>query len=220
MRINKTVTAGLLLGLALGAGTAFADDDNQLSGLTAQWWQVMLSIPTTVNPLLDTTGADCMVGQRGPVWFLAGTFSTVATIRACSVPEGEWLFFPVVNYVNVNTPTCGTGNQSVADLRAQSAPFIDTATGLSVHLDGQQIKNVVRVKSVPFAVTLPSDNIFGASCLPAGSYSPTVDDGYYTLLPPLSLGKHTLHIQGQIPMSSGFTVDVTYNLTIVPVLLK
>ena len=48
MRINNTVTAGLLLGLALAAGTAFADDD-QLSGLTAQWWQSMLSIPPGVN---------------------------------------------------------------------------------------------------------------------------------------------------------------------------
>jgi hypothetical protein len=98
-------------------------------------------------------------------------------------------------------------------------PFIDTATRLSLHLDGKEIKSFVRVKSVPFAVTLPSDNIFGLSCLPAGSYSPSIDDGYYALLPPLNLGNHTLHIQGQIPMQS-FTLDVTYHLTIVPVVLK
>jgi hypothetical protein len=92
MRINKTVTVGLLLGLALGSGTAFADDI-QFSGLTAQWWQVMLSIPTTVNPLLDTAGADCMVGQRGPVWFLAGTFGGGPVTRTCSIPEGEMAVF-------------------------------------------------------------------------------------------------------------------------------
>jgi hypothetical protein len=57
-----------------------------------------------------------MVGQRGPVWLLAGTFSGGSATRSCSIPQGEWLFFPVVNYVNFNTPNCnqGPGNLSVA----------------------------------------------------------------------------------------------------------
>lgn len=224
MKTTKRSIAVLIFGLLLAAGTAFADDDNQLSGLTAQWWQFMLSVPTSVNPLVDLTGVDCVVGQRGPVWFLGGTFPGGSATRTCSIPEGEWLFLPVVNYVNFNTPNCGQNGVSfTADqLRSQAAPNIDTATNLSLHLDGKEIKSVVRVKSVVFSVTVPTDNIFttiGVSCLPAGTYSPGIDDGYYTLLPPLSLGNHTLHIHGQIPMQAS-TVDVTYNLTIVPVVLK
>jgi len=28
-----------------------------------EWWQWLLSIPTAVNPNLDSTGANCGVGQ-------------------------------------------------------------------------------------------------------------------------------------------------------------
>jgi len=228
MRTTKHLLAVFSCGLLLSAGTASADV-GPLSGLTAQWWQLVGSIPTSVNPGLDKTGADCMVGQRGPVWFLVGTFASGPVTRSCSVPEGAWLFFPVVNDVNINTPNvCGqnSANQSVDFLRSQIAPAVDGATGLSVHVDGKPVKDVVRVKSLPFAVTFPADNIFNAPCeaaglgsVPANTYSPAVDDGFYTLLAPLSVGTHTLHIQGQIP-AVGLTVDVTYNLTVVAVVLK
>jgi len=144
-------------------------------------------------------------------------------MRTCTIPEGEWLFFPVINNYRNNSPgICGqTGSLDVAQLRADVAPFIDAATNLSVHVDGRG-ENIVRTKSVAFATTLPADNIFVAPCggpsqSPPGVYSPSVDDGYYALLAPLSVGQHTLHIHGE---SSGFVLDVTYNLTIVPVSLK
>ena len=44
------------------------------------WWQWAYSIPAPNNPVLDTTGANCDVGQSGQVWFLAGSF-TSGTIR-------------------------------------------------------------------------------------------------------------------------------------------
>ena len=36
-----------------------------LPALTAEWWQWALSIPASVNPLVDTTGEHCLVGQNG-----------------------------------------------------------------------------------------------------------------------------------------------------------
>ena len=128
--------------------------------------------------------------------------------------------------MNSNTPTCnqGPGNLSVQTLRSQSVSIVGGATNLFVKVDGQPVKNIVRVKSVPFAVTLPVDNLFGPD--PCGTgvglsgvYSPAIDDGFYTLLPPLSPGKHTLHISGQMP-EVAVTVDVKYDLTIVPLLLN
>jgi len=138
MKTTKRSIAALIFGLLLAAGeagTAFADD-NQLSGLTAQWWQFMLSIPTGVNPLVDLTGVDCVIVQRGPVWFLGGTFSGGSATRTCSVPESEGLFFPVVNQVFFNTPNCGQNGVSfTADqLRRQAAAIVDSATNLSVAL--------------------------------------------------------------------------------------
>ena len=82
---------GIILGLTTLAGASSADQlpwppgsppqsPRPLSELSAEWWQWVYSIPqpyatdTAIsNPLFDPTGASCMVGQQGSVWFLAGT---------------------------------------------------------------------------------------------------------------------------------------------------
>jgi hypothetical protein len=214
---------GFGLALIMPIRGAFAQSLEQLS---APWWQWALSIPTSVNPQLDKTGKDAVVGQRSSVWFLAGVFGGGTVTRACSVPQGTALFLPVINSVNINTPkVCGQkGPLTVEKLRALSAAFIDGAANLSVTLDGVAITNLQRVKSGVFAVALPEDNVFDSPCaglggVPAGIYSPAVDDGFYVLLNPLSVGGHTLHFHAENP-SQGFTQDVTYNLTVVPVSLK
>jgi hypothetical protein len=193
-----------------------------LDVLVAQWWQWALSIPTTVNPLGDANGANCMVGQRGPVWFLAGAFNGGTVIRACSVPEGATLFFPVVNAINFNTPNVcgqGPGSISVSDLRAISAGFIAGASKLSASVDSQPVSPLKHIKSVVFEVALPIDNVFNALCggpgtVPPNIYSPAVDEGVYVLLKPLKVGRHTLHIHAE-NSSQGFVEDITYDLTVV-----
>ena len=194
-----------------------------LSILSAEWWQWALSIPTSVTPPVGTH--ECMVGQRGPVWFLAGLFGDGTVIRTCSVPDGKALFFPVINFVNINTPNLagqGPENLPVSTLRAQAAEFIDGATNLSVTVDGVTITNLRRIRSRVFEVALPEDNVFGA---PTGIYSPAVDDGIYVLLHPLPAGSdHTLHFHAERPPgtfnSKEVIQDVTYKLTIVPVSQK
>jgi len=221
---KKTLTAIIIVSSFLTATVAFADG---LPHLSARWWEFATSIPTEVNPLLDTSGANCMVGQRGSTWFLAGTFSGGTVSRSCSVPAGEALFFPIVNSVNINAPNvCGQGtdNLSVAQLRAMSASFIDGATNLSAEVDGKPLRNLIRVRSAVFAIAFPADNIFDAPCggpgtVPAGIYSPAVDDGIYVLLQPLSVGTHTIHLHAEVA-SQNFVLDVTYNLTVIAVGLE
>jgi hypothetical protein len=216
------VIVGIGLGLMMPLNRALAD-----SQLSAEWWQWALSIPPSENPQLDTTGENCMVGQRGSVWFLAGTFGGGSATRTCAVPEDKLLFFPVINFVNIDTPNvCGQGpaSFSVKELRAFSAAFIDGATNLSVEVDGKPIRNLHRVQSKVFEVALPEDNVFDAPCtglgnVPVGIYSPAVDDGFYVQLNPLKVGDHTLHFHAENP-GVGFVQDVTYDLTVVPVLLK
>jgi hypothetical protein len=223
----KNVAAGFCLVLAmLGSTSSRAQGESELlAGTTAQWWQYALSIPTTVNPLTDTSGADCMVGQRDPIWFLAGIFPGGTATRSCAVPAGEWLFFPVINSVQINAPgVCGqTGSLNVGQLRSLAAPFIDAATNMYVTVDGKSVKDLIRIKSDVFATTFPEDNIFNPLCggfgtVPGGVYSPSVDDGYYVLLKPLSVGGHVLHIHAE--SSGGFVLDVSYSLDVVPVRLK
>lgn len=186
----------------------------------AAWWQWVSSIPVDVNPLLDTSGADCMVGQSGGVWYLAGVSGTGTVTRNCTVPTGIAFFVPVFNFVNIDTPNvCGQGPDriSVADLRAAIAPFVDGATNLSLTVDNAKVNNLRRIKSGVFAITFPEDNIFDVPCsfaggLPAGVYSPAVDDGYYGQVNALSPGLHVLHIHAE---SAFGILDVTYNMNVV-----
>ena len=201
----------------------------QLPTLTGEWWQWALSIPTSVNPQLDTTGANCMVGQRGTIWFLAGVFGGGSATRACSVPENSTLFFPVSNAVNIDTPNvCGQGPEhlTVKNMRDASKSTIDSVTNLSLTVDGNPINKTLlqRVQSQIFEVALPEDNVFDKPCMdaglgnvPTGIYSPAVDDGYYASLEPLKSGNHTIHIHAE---GGGGSQDVTYNLTVFPVSLK
>jgi hypothetical protein len=222
----KLLVATIAISLVLQASPVAAEPES-LKSLSAQWWQWALSIPTAQNPLLDTTGANCMVGQRGSTWFLAGLFGGGAPIiRNCTVPDNVELFLPVVNSVNLNAPNvCGQGpaNISVAELRAGAAPFIDGSLNLLVELDGKPIRSR-RAQSRVFAAALPEDNIFDAPCesaggVPAGIFSPAIDDGFYVQLDSLKAGQHMLHIHAENP-SAGFVMDVTYNLSVKRVLTK
>jgi hypothetical protein len=219
--------AAICLGLMISLNVTLADAQS-LQDLSAEWWRWALSIPTPVNPESDGTGEDCMVGQRGATWFLAGVAGGGSATRTCSIPQGTMLFFPVIDAVNFNSPNvCGQNGKNipVATLRAQIAPFIDGASKLSVKVNGKEVTNLLqRVQSSVFAVALPEDNGFDEPCarfggVPAGIYSPAVADGFYVDLPPLMLGKHTLSFHAE-NTSAGFVEDVTYNLTVVPVLLQ
>jgi hypothetical protein len=143
------------------------------------------------------------------------------------VPFGKALYFPVLNIEDSapEEPNWGCGDNmpplkkgTLAEMRQCVAPYIDGATGLSVIIDGYQVRDLkkkFRVQSVQFDITLPEDNWFtaiGEGPFAAGTYSPVIDDGIYVMLAPLSIGPHTLHFQGTFP--NGFKESITYNLTV------
>lgn len=89
-------------------------------------------------------------------------------------------------------------------------------TDAKVDLDSVPVHNIQHIESTVFDITLPADNIGGCA---AGVYSPAVDDGYYLRLDPLKVGNHTLHIVAAAGTgSSASSLDVTYHLTVVPLL--
>ena len=91
---------------------------NNYGEWTAKWWQWLLAVPTSSNPNLDTTGANCGTGQSGSVWFLSGTFPgtegppfnlTSSVTRTCTVPKGKSLLLPLPNTVfGAGTGDCET----------------------------------------------------------------------------------------------------------------
>lgn len=231
LKAMKSITrsfaaAGIGMGLAMPINVALADTAT-FRKLSAEWWQWALSIPVSENPLLDLTGEKCVVGQRGSVWFLAGNFGGGMTTRTCSLPEGKTIFFPVVNSVNIDVPNvCGQGPERVPvrELRSSAAEFIDGVTNLSVEVDNRPVRNLHRVRSGVFEVALPEDNIFDDPCaslggVPAGIFSPAVDEGYYVHLRPLEAGDHTLRVRAD-NLGTGFFLDVMYHLTVVPVVQR
>lgn len=227
--LPKTYCAVLIMLALTVSSNAFANSDSESDSfkkLSAQWWQWALSIPTPENPMLDTTGDKCVVGQNGSTWFLAGVFNGSTVTRSCSVPERKELFFPIVNSVNINVPNvCGQGadNISVADLRTFSADFINMITKVSITVNGKPIEEARRVRSKVFEVAFPENNVFDELCaglggVPAGIFSPAVDDGFYVKLKNLEAGNHILQFSAET--ASGVMQDVTYHLTVVPVLSK
>jgi hypothetical protein len=239
-RGNRFVGIGLVILIALSSLPACAAGrkfDNTNAGVLppishpygktygdwgAAWWTWVLSIPTPNNPLNDQTGANANQNQSGPVFFLAGTFcpdlnvgcSFATATRSVTVPSGKALFFPILN------SECSTfeGNGTTeADLRACATSSIDAVTTMEADVDGVPIDGLTQYRGTSGLFTwgpLPANNLlefFGFNA-PAGTTSPAVQDGYYLMLAPLSMGAHTIHFTGSI--GSAFGLDVTYHLTV------
>lgn len=174
----------------------------------ADWWRWAIRAPNPTNPVLDTTGEHCAEGQRGPVWFLAGTFDGSPVVRQCTVPAGRALFFPIVNIAWIGFPTDPPVTR--AELLEMLAP-IKEATGLEVTVDGQVVPRLDRylVTSPIFSTVAPADNIMGVE---AGTrLAPCLDQGFYVMLRPLAPGLHTVTFRGE----SAFGVtDATYQLLV------
>jgi len=235
-RSRSLALAAIALGflMAVPAAPAEREDSNKLG---AEWWQWALSIPGNVNPMLGSYGSStnptpeqCVIGQSGSLWFLAGYFFGGTATRTCTVPEDKSLFFPLANSINFNTPNCGQNLQSYSATQVRMLAFAGLAGATySATLDGNAIHNVQFLQSSVFKVALPGDNVFnflfGVVCtsppdasptLAAGIYSPSVDYGYYVLLDPLKKGVHKLQIQSTSPTATAPT-DVTYTLNVVAV---
>jgi hypothetical protein len=228
MKSNKTwhrtaAIVGIALGFMLSTLPVAADtsssnktDKGTLRTLSAEWWQWALSIPAPVHPLSfnDPKSASyCGVGQHGAVWFLGGTFDGSAAERSCTIPAGTAIFLPILNAECSEIEGDGT---TEAALSACAKDLIDEVTTVEASVDGVSLKNLKnsRVQSQLFSFMLPPEDIFGLFGTEPNP-SPSVSDGFWVLLKPLSLGDHTIKVHGVVPAFS-FEQNVTYHVTVVP----
>lgn len=197
-----------------------------LAQWSADWWSKMLSIQTPHNPLLDTTGADAGLGDTGKIFFLAGVgFNAPTTVtRNIKVKAGEPIFFPVINAYadNSNYPTFTTFTET--ELRGFAAQLVGAdATPpnnvLSASVDGKLIGGLLshRELSPTVSYTLPDthnlyEDVYGLPI--TGKVTGAVSDGYWVMLKAMEPGRHVIHFGGSVP--GAFSLDVTYNITIVP----
>lgn len=203
------------------------------------WWQWAWAQPVATNALLQSGAVDCAAGRRNKhVWFLAGTFNTSDPLsRSCTIPTGTALFFPVVNgwYDNVGLPPT---TYPASELAGWLGAAMDGATGLHATLKNNRTGEMTTFDNLTsyrassrgfYTVTVPTPPSTNLYSLFATTYPgltvpgtgwpsatvPQVSDGYWLLLAPLPPGNYTLKFGGVIP-DFGATVDVTYNITVVP----
>jgi len=184
------------------AGSASAAELEQLQH---DWWQWVMSIPSSDSPVYDKTGNRCGIGQRGDVWFLAGSTGGKVT-RKCTVPAGASLLVPVVN--NFCFPDAAYTDEACT---SDTKSFIDSFSSgtLLLEVDGVPVEPARVTDEDDFSFTVGYNGFGGTK---PGVYRATVADGYWALIPPLAADSHTIHVVAQGPM---FSLDVTYDIDVV-----
>ena len=187
----------------------------------AEWWQWALGIPAAVNPVTDTTGEHCAQRQLDSVWFLAGSFTGDPVVRACEVPAGKSLFFPLINTLYGAFLNDSPDTRTEEFVRASGS--CSEPAEISVEIDGFKVRKPTRFFTGPsgsqspfFNVQLAPGNVFGVdeTVVPELVLSPSAEQGYYLFVRPLSPGTHTIQwiASGCKP---GDSQDITYHLTVV-----
>jgi hypothetical protein len=178
-----------------------------------KWWKWFVSIPASVSPASDPSGANCAQNQNDAnVWYLAGTFGGKAE-RTCTIDSEKAVFFTVIG------TECNAKQDKVtteAQFQACVHGVMDGLKLATAQLDGVNIPNVERYRltSSVFPVIFPNGAAWGA---PPGPTNMSTD-AVYLMLHPLSKGNHTLHFVGQVfnPTNPAYNLatDVTYHLVV------
>jgi hypothetical protein len=239
-KVSLATTLGLILLGSTAAKAGILLPDQSVAGKTQAewgnlWYQQFLAIPASQNPLADTTGAFASRGNMGSVFFLAGSTTPAPVVRSATVLSNQFLFFPLINVISFAEVSAYGGTE--AGLRRDAAETIGITpqgqapnTTLFARLNGSDLPlpppttSLLNFRQVSppglFNVTLPDDNIFGLT--PGIPVAPSVIDGWWLTLSPLAPGNYQLRFGGTTTgigayAGMGFSQDITYNLTVVPV---
>jgi hypothetical protein len=174
---------------------------------TARWWQWILSVAKTENPLVEGIGKNCANNQTGPVWFLAGTLKGPAE-RSCTIPADKAILSPVINFEASVAEGDGTTDE---ELSARAKFEMDQITNMRAMISGINVNELkqYRIQSPPFNVTLPADNVLG---LPAQT-TKMISEGYWLFLKPLEPGNYDIQSFGSC-LAGRIKIGVYYHLTI------
>ena len=174
--------------------------------------------PAAESPFFfGNDGSNCGRGQKGKVWFLAGTLDPFGTVvrDGCVIPQGKAIFFSIYSTISF-APFFGNNE---ADVRADAARDVGLNDTINVVLDGAPLNGLRTYRaSSPaggFVLSAPEGSLL-ADFVGVGEYDPAVADGYWIMLAPLSRGRHSIQISasGSFQDGSAYSYDVTYNLIV------
>lgn len=201
-------------------GAAAALTGQTYSQWSVEWWQTMMAQPTTDNPGIDFTGANCALGNSAGIFFLAGDFtgSSTPVHRTCTVPANRPLLVPITNVECSNIEAYPFYGATPGDRAGCARSIMDDTvlSSLSLTIDGRAVPDLTRFRfaSPPFVFTQPSSNNLTGAVGPTSAQS--ASDGYWVLLAPPSPGTHVLHFTSLVVDGSViyFPQDITYTLTV------
>ena len=161
----------------------------------------------------DLTGENCHVGQSGDVWFLAGGYGTSTIRRQCTIPEGKYIFIPVINMVywakKEESISCDEAKQSAALNN-------DNLLSIGITLDSMTAWNPANTR-IASADCFDMLGLVPDELNPPKIY-PAATDGYWVMLRPLTRGIHTLKFKAQYGREKGpyskMAQDIEYELLI------
>ena len=153
----------------------------------AEWWQWSLSIPLAESPVKDLTGEKCAAGQQGKVWFLAGTYESHPVKRRCTVPEGWYVFFPVINMVYWRPVKREVSCEAVKEGAALNNDRLDF---IEVEIDGVKVPSPRDHREQSVGCFDVFARVAKEAHPPPGY--PAASDGYWIMVKPLPVGEHTI----------------------------
>lgn len=176
------------------------------------WWEWSFSFTKNISPARDLTGENCHQGQEGSVWFLAGGYGTSKIKRKCEIPEGKFIFFPVINMVYWKPKN---GYLSCEKAKEYAALNNDTAISIEIELDSMKAIN-------PAHTRIASNQCFNIfSRVPEGKrYNayPSATDGFWVMLNPLPKGTHNLKFKAMYDRKNGsfgrMAQDIEYEIIV------
>jgi hypothetical protein len=185
-------------------------------------WSWIYAQPFDDNPLLDPTGADCNIGQHGPMWFLAsvpGSALGTDVSRTCTIPHNRPILVQLSSLLNdypCPDPTFhpAPGQSLFEFLIEPVTPIFDDYSGAVITFDGVELVD-------PLSYRYTSDDLFSFKadvsmqtfdpCV-TGDHQPAVSDGFYLPFRPMTPGAHTIVINAHDMV--GTPVTLTWYLTI------
>jgi hypothetical protein len=234
---------GFLLGMLLGSTAVRAGDltpipptDPDAQKLYAElqqdWWRWMASLPADGHPLADATGENCDLGQMPPVWYLGGTYGEVVedasptkqigyAERYCEIPEGQAIFFPILNIAANNIGVDPPDDDATLEFTASIVNLL-ASRHVRLKLDGVEVPNVAETY-LSESEAFDLDYVEGSLLSDEVGTTRAAGAGYFCLLEPPSPGLHTLEFSGEYAFEEDvfgfefeFELEVHYLLNIVP----
>lgn len=195
--------------------------DKSVQGWGERSVQWLYAQPFDHNPFFDQTGADCGVGQTGPVWFIAPIASMAPGnfARSCTVPRGKAILLQAM-FVSDTYPCPDPNFQPPAGVSLYDFLVADSKTylmmsSLEISLDGYKIHN-------PMDYAYISENLLSIKGDPSlvstfdpcitTNWQPAVINATFLMFRPLLPGHHTLVRKSTSTM--GVTNTFTYYLTV------